>query len=565
MKTNIQFGAMDPIVIDTKKAHEFKNRVTHAHKKRSSVKPDGVECNAHTQYDSEIAFANIRATANICRVKDDSPISLGVVKGPILEGVPVTVPSNTAGATAHAMKKRCDHAPTAVSMEHFDKGHALLMSKVPQHEIIRVDSDLVNKYLLTCSPAKAERLLAASQSAEWSYQGDTKHVFAKQEVLLKDHGAQPRIVYQGTDMYNFLTGCVVMELQRRMKISLSHQNPLNTGNVVVFACGKSGEELGDVIHAAPGVMLESDFANNDGSQSVEFRRREAMFYAKHGAPAWFVREFARNTSVRVWTRYGIEATVNGQRWSGETTTTTGNSYVGSALLLAAALLAGVEKSTHIHGGDDFLGLLPEAEVKAMEKAIGVVVPQAGMQAKVLVPASRHHGTFYRKRYVSDKVRTRPVPQFGRVLAKLNLRANRNTQVGDRDYMAGKYYSAAYEHRFVPGVKDLLLETAQQMSGKPHFDVRLTKMNEMGGVENIVEKVKNSDVLDPDSFSDYLRDVYGIGLEDLMDAYGRVASGAVGWLDQYTYVDKKGKQHSKHPPRAQVIGGETIEALIAHDI
>jgi hypothetical protein len=188
-----------------------------------------------------------------------------------------------------------------------------------------------------------------------------------------------------------------------------------------------------------------------------------------------------------------------------------------------------------------------------------------MEAKTLVPQSRHHGTFYRKRYVSDKVRTRPVPQFGRVLAKLNLRANQNTQVGDRDYMAGKYYSAAYEHRFVPGVKDLLLETAQQMSAKPHFDVRLTKMNEMGGVENIVAKVKSSDVLDLDSFCDYLRDVYGIGYEDLMDAYGRVASGAVGWLDQYTYVDKKGKQHSKHPPRAQMIGGEAIEALIAHDI
>jgi len=298
---------------------------------------------------------------------------------------------------------------------------------------------------------------------------------------------------------------------------------------------------------------------------VEFRRREAMFYAKHGAPAWFVREFARNTSVRVWTRYGIEATVYGQRWSGETTTTTGNSYVGSVLLLASALLAGIKKSTHIHGGDDFMGLYTDGGVKDMEKAIQVVVPQAGMEAKVVVPPTRHHGTFYRKRYVSDKVRTRPVPQFGRVLAKINLRANQNTQVGDRDYMAGKYYSAAYEHRFVPGLKDLLLETAQAMSAKPHFDVRLTKMNEMGGVENIVDKVKNSDVLDLDSFSDYLRDVYGIGFEDLMDAYGRVASGAMGWLDQYTYVDKKGKPHSKHPPRAQMIGGEAIEALIAHDI
>jgi len=290
-----------------------------------------------------------------------------------------------------------------------------------------------------------------------------------------------------------------------------------------------------------------------------------MFYAKHGAPAWFVREFAKNTEVRVWTRYGIEATVKGQRWSGESTTTTGNSYVGAVLLLACAAAAGVEKSTHIHGGDDFLGILPKEEVPSMENAISEVVPSVGMEAKVLVPASRHHGTFYRKRYVSDKVRTRPVPQFGRVLAKLNLRANQNTQVSDREYMAGKYYSAAYEHRFVPGVRELLLESAQAMSGKPHFDVRLTKMNEMGGVENIRTLVKESPALDVDSFSDYLRDVYGIGFEDLMDAYGRVSHGCLNWLDQFTFVDKKGKTHSKHPPRAQMIGGEVIEALIRVDI
>jgi hypothetical protein len=555
---------MDPIIINTKKAWK-KDDPSSASKKRKSVKPDGVESNAHTQYDSEIAFANIRATANICRVKDDSPTSLGVVKGPILEGVPVTVPSNTAGATAQAMKKRCDYLPKKPDMAEFMPGHTLLMDKIPQHEIIRVDQALVNKYLETCSPAKAARLVEAMNSPEWSYEGDTKHVFAKQEVLLKDHGAQPRVVYQGTDMYNFLTGCVVMELQRRMKHTLSHENTKNRGNVVIFACGKSGEELGDIVQSAPGVMLESDFANNDGSQSAEFRRYEAMFYAKHGAPAWFVREFAKNVQVRVWTRYGIEATVKGQRWSGESTTTSGNSYIGAVLLLSAAIRADVQNSVHIHGGDDFLGIMPKDKVKAMEKAIAVVVPAVGMEAKVLEPETRHHGTFYRKRYVSDKTRTRPVPQFGRVLAKLNLRANRNSQVGDRDYMSGKYYSAAYEHRFVPGVRELLLETAQEMSGKPHFDVRLTKMNEMGGVDNITKLVKESECLDTDSFSDFLRDVYGIGFEDLMDAYGRVSSGAVGWLDQFTFVDKKGKQHSKYPPKAQLIGGEVIEALIRVDV
>jgi len=554
---------MRPVITKTRKA--FVQKVAQTKEARKSVKPDGVEHNGHTQYDSEIAFANISASANVIKIKDDGPSTLGVVKGPLLAGVPVTVPSNTAGATVHAMAKRCDHAPGKPDMEHFMIGHGAIMDKVAQHDIIRVDNELVNKYLSTCSPTKAEKLTKAFHSHEWSYQGDTKHVFAKQEALLKDHGAQPRVVYQGTDMYNLLTGCVVMELQRRMKMTLSHANPLNTDNVIVFACGKSGEELGDVIHSAPGEMLESDFSNNDGSQSAEFRRPEAMFYAKLGAPVWFVREFAKNVQVRVWTRYGIEATVKGQRWSGETTTTSGNSYVGAVLLLASAKLAGVQKSTHIHGGDDFLGIMPKEQIADMEKAIQTVVPAVGMAAKTLQAASRHHGTFYRKRYVSDKVRTRPVPQFGRVLAKLNLRANQNTQVGDREYMSGKYYSAAYEHRFVPGVRELLLETAGRMSDRPHFDVRLTKMNEMGGVENIKALVKDSPALDVDSFSDYIRDVYQINYDELVEAYGCVASGAEDWLNQYTYVDKKGKHCSKHPPLAKMLTSEAIEALIRVDI
>jgi len=390
-------------------------------------------------------------------------------------------------------------------------------------------------------------------------------VFAKQEVLLKDHQAQPRVVYQGTDMYNLLTGCVAVELQRRMKEVFSKRNPMNTGNVVIFACGVSGEELGDIIHSTPGEALESDMENNDGSQGAELRRPEAMFYAKMGAPMWYVREFAKNTSVRVWTRYGIEATVKGGRWSGETSTTPGNSYVGMALILAAAWNANVKESVQVHGGDDFLGIYRAEDIAPMKEHIPSAVSSVGMKAKVAVPLTRAHGTFYRKRYVSDIRKTRPVPQFGRVLAKLNVRANLNTSVGDREYMAGKYYSAAYEHRFVPMLSKHLLESARLMSEKPYFDERLTKLNEMGGVEQIVRKVEEADCIDENSFSDFLQGVYGVGLEDLMYEYGRVSAGCIAWLDGYTYIDKRGKHVTKTPPPVTKIGGQTIEALLRHDL
>jgi len=79
-----------------------------------------------------------------------------------------------------------------------------------------------------------------------------------------------------------------------------------------------------------------------------------MFYYKLGAPKWFVREFAQNTSVRVFTRYGVKGRVRGQRWSGEVTTTTGNGYVNSCTALAALEQAGISESTTLVYGDDEL-------------------------------------------------------------------------------------------------------------------------------------------------------------------------------------------------------------------
>jgi len=551
----IQFGSMRPV--------DFEKIRKDVKVKRSGVPDDGLEHNGFTKYDHEVSFANIRATANICRVKDDDATDAGVAKGCILAGVPITVPKNDAAATTHAMKKRCDYAPPSVNMEKFAAGSKLLMDKFEPQPEIRVDEVLLQEYFDTCRPAKAARLLEVWEAGEMKFDGGSKHVFAKQEVLLKNHQAQPRVVYQGTDMYNAVTGVVVMELTRRMKAIFCRENPKNTGNVVIFACGVSGEDMGDIVGNAEGVMIESDFRNNDGSQSKAMRKYEAMFYMKLGAPLWFVKEFTKNTSVRVWTRYGIEATVVGQRWSGESTTTTGNSYVGMALMLQSMKEAGVEKSYNIHGGDDYLGIVV-GDVSNVKVKIEEVVSSAGMTAEVSIPQSRDHGTFYRKRYVRSVNGCRPVPQFGRVLAKLNLRANQNSQVNDRDYMAGKYMSAAYEHRFVPLIRDLLLEKASTMSNTPWFDCRATKLAEMGGPEAIRRRVEQSSVVDLDSFSGFLGNVYGITFDELYDSYSRVASSCVDYLDGYTFVDKKTVKTKKGYRPAQ-LAGITIDALVAADV
>lgn len=367
-------------------------------------------------------------------------------------------------------------------------------------------------------------------------------------------------------MYNALTGPVVMELNNRMRQVFSLSNPKNTGNVVLYACGMHGEELGDIMEQARGNPVESDAKNNDGSQPKELRKYEAMFYRKLGAPDWFVREFARTLKIRVWTRYGIAGTVEGERWSGETTTTTGNSYVGMCLYQAALILAAVDESTNIHGGDDYLGYVVGDESKVKE-AIEKVFDDTGMVAEVVPQKDRHFATFYRKRYIRSTIGCRPVPQFGRVLAKLNLRPNRNSQVNDRDYMSGKYLSAAYEHRHVPGIKNLLLETAGRLSDNPYLDVRKTRLREMGGREGVQDIVGRAKTHSVEEFSDFLSEVYGINYDDLFDIYERVAQSCLDYCEGWTFVDKAGKVRNRKSNTRYVapkISGDVIEALLALD-
>jgi hypothetical protein len=441
----------------------------------------------------------------------------------------------------------------------------MLMAKVPQMPVIRVDEAAFREYVSAYSPEKAARLLEAIAQDRLHYDGDTTHVFAKQEVLLKDHGTQPRVIHQSTDMHNALAGVICTELSRRMKQVFSRTNPLNVGNVMLYACGMSNEEIGDVIEASPGGVVENDMKNNDGSQSVHFRRYEAMMYRKLGAPDWFVREFAKNTSVNVWTRYGVAATIVGQLWSGRNNTTTGNSYVGMCLMLHCLTEAGIEKSTNIHGGDDYLGIVEEGKESALQASIEKFVPAVGMTPEVVLPKTREHATFYRKRYVRTLQRTRGVPQFGRVLAKLNLRANRNAQVGDREYMAGKYLSAAYEHRYVPRLASYLREVSAQMSDKPHFDLNTNREVGKLSVEQVNAKIDAVEPLSEDDVSGFLNEVYGCSLDELFTCYAQVADSCVDYLNGWTSVDRKGKPVVKPGYTAHYLRSTVAESLVRVDL
>jgi hypothetical protein len=323
----------------------------------------------------------------------------------------------------------------------------------------------------------------------------------------------------------------------------------------------TADEIADIVHHTPGEAFENDFKNNDGTQPAGVRKWESMFYYKLGAPTWFVREFASNTSVRVFTRYGVKGRVRGQRWSGEVTTTTGNGYVNSCTALAATELAQITESTTLVYGDDELTYTRQSRCD-LKEAFDSVAAGSGMKCEGKVVLRREEATFLRKRFVPSVNRTFPVPSFGRVLAKLPVRANNNRAVTDDDYMAGKLLSAAYEHRHVASLRTLLLDTAQQLSGTPHLDMRNQAMAYKYTAEELRELTLNAATIDPDMLGSFLHNVYGLWENDLLECYHSVCDGILG----FKRINRRGQPERHVAPKIpRALWNTSFEALVAVDV
>jgi len=240
-----------------------------------------------------------------------------------------------------------------------------------------------------------------------------------------------------------------------------------------------------------------------------------------------VREFASNTSVKVFTRYGVKGTVRGQRWSGEVTTTTGNGYVNACISLSAMKRAGITESTILVYGDDNLTFTHQSR-KEVCNSFESVAENSGMKSEVKLLEKREQASFLRKRFVPTVGATYPVPSFGRVVSKLPVRSNNNRAVSDEDYMAGKLLSAAYEHRHIATLRVLLLETAEQMSPSPYLDMRNQAMAYKYTAEELKAMTIGAKTIDPDMFGSFLQSVYGIWEDDLVQCYVSVCDGILGF-------------------------------------
>jgi len=257
--------------------------------------------------------------------------------------------------------------------------------------------------------------------------------------------------------------------------------------------------------------------------------------------------------------------VKGQRWSGEVTTTTGNGYVNACTSLAALERAGITESTTLVYGDDGLTYTSQDRSR-VENAFDEVAKESGMKTEGVYHNVREKATFLRKRFVPGFKRTFPVPSFGRVVCKLPIRCNNNRAVSDEDYMAGKLLSAAYEHRHVARIRELLLQTAEQLSVKPFLDFRNQACAYKYTAEQLKDMTINAKTIDPDCFHEFLLKVYGISEEGLYDCYASVCDGILGFQRvNYHAGGKKGKGAPLAPKLPRALWNTEFESIVSVDV
>lgn len=224
---------------------------------------------------------------------------------------------------------------------------------------------------------------------------------------------------------------------------------------------------------------------------------------------------------------------------------------------------------NVHGGDDYLAVIDNGSRPAtlvheeVKVAIEAAATNSGMVAEVMPVAPRVHATFYRSRGIMSNSGGRHVPQFGRVLSKLPLRANSNQEVNDADYISGKLLCAAYEHRNVPVIRDILSRGSQIASDSPNLRSVDKFVNKIGA-SKVTEIIEETQAVSPEEIGDFCREVYDLTFDNVCKAYNDVVSGMLDYLHGFQPAGKGGRrEHRSYVP--PVLKDQILVALTKKDL
>jgi hypothetical protein len=255
-------------------------------------------------------------------------------------------------------------------------------------------------------------------------------------------------------------------------------------------------------------------------------------FKKLGAPAWWLKEYLTQEKVKLFSRQlGMIWNVEGQNHSGECMVTINNVCINAANALGAAATVNQHDRVDIMVYGDDGEIFTKADRMALADCIRKAASQSGMTWKAEFP-DRPMATFLQTRVYDSGTDVIPVPKLGRILSRLNIRTKANDSVSDQEYMAGKYLSAAYKVRFLPKIRDTLMQVADTLSDKPYVDRAETFLT----AEAMRDKIVKTSTVQYDTIArEAIMGIYNLSIEEANDDFVRSGIGTLQYLQSHKHV------------------------------
>jgi hypothetical protein len=443
--------------------------------------------------------------------------------GPVLTHQVPVVTGNDLDSLLSAFNKRCNyHNPSKVSSDIMHDSLALAEHIFPNSASYFWSDDLYIKWLSKFSGDKQQRMRSALlKLADVDLRRlSTKELMVKGEVLLKrnDGSWAPRIIYIGSDEYNVLTGPLMNEFTRRLSEALDVMSP--PGVKFMLAYSKKDTTLANFIAGEQGdLFYEGDFSANDRNQVSNVRDIFAYWLQRSGAPDWFVSLYLKLASkfTVVCYEYGLKATIANQLATGATDTTGRNSVWNMCLFWSFIRRYKPVGVKVLLLGDDIA-----INAKQLDIDCPAWIRHCKKGEMVLKASPRRlycDLTFLSRFFVPAGDGNCMIPLICKALCRFNARANRNQNLTDAQYMAGKCLSYSYEFRHVPFMVDFFvrrfIKTGVQSSDLKLQDLTWFSRSQITTIGELIVAVRDEPVKIEDSdFLEIVMAKYDIGLWDM---------------------------------------------------
>jgi len=465
--------------------------------------------------------------------------------GPVLRQQVPVVTGNDFQSMLAAFNKRCNFYSNArVSPPIVKSAKHLADSVFPKIAPFDWTQDIYDRWVSKFPPEKQERMARAlSNLHDVNFRTlNTKSLMVKGEVLLKrnDPSWAPRIIYVGSDEYNVLTGPLMDEFNKRLCCALDTFSDPVVGKVI-WAYTKTDVEISEDLFGMSR-YYEGDFSANDKSQLVDVHEIFAHWLKRCGAPRWFRRFYVENSrQFRVVSYdYGISADIQNQLATGGTDTTGRNSVWNLCLWYSFCEFNRIKSTRVAILGDDIAAGTDEDGISCQSWVKHCL--DAGMRLKAHERRFYCDLTFLSRFFVPCGARHCMVPLIGKALMRFNARANRNQDVSDDMYMAGKALSYAYEFRHIGYLRDAFLTRFSRCNVSVEslrlHDLTWFSKQGVTSTDDVYRSILREDVvLSEDEFLEVIMAKYDVGLYDMNELRDRLI------LDTSVYVFEDERYHN----------------------